>query len=119
MRPLIDPKYNKKTEEPSVESKAMWDAAKRGNGIEYADEQIIFSLSDKEAEKCRFEITNMNQRLAECIVHRGDFSHGVRLHPPHLYDLKNGKIFFKHEGKWVRWVANIAKNKERLLNLED
>ncbi len=106
-------------DEISPEAKQMWDAAKRGGGIEYTDEQQVFKLTPKEAEKCRFEITDNTQRLAECTVHHGAFSHGVRLHPPHLYDLRDGKVYFKEGDKWVRWVANVEKNKERLLKLDE
>lgn len=117
MRPLINQNQIKKQKQ-SGEAQKFWEVAERAGRIEKYEEQTVFHLTAAEAEKCRFEITNQSQRMAECVVHTKHFSHGIRLHPPHLYKLEDGLVYFKHEDKWIRWTPNVEANKKRLENLE-
>lgn len=95
--------------------KRLWDQAERNKTIEYVPEKEVFHLSPKEAKKCRYEIINQTERMAECTVHKSNFSHGVRLHPPHLWDLREGKVFMKKGGGWVEWSATVQENKDRTI----
>lgn len=101
-RPLHKP-FEKKKEDFSSK---FWAEAEKNKSIEKSEEQVIFHLSDKEARRCRYELTDQTQRMAECIVHE---YHGVRLHPPHEWDLKNGIVYYKGE----RWFPNIKENLTR------
>lgn len=109
---------------PIVEEKAptnaadirrnFWEHAKQHNKVENYEEREVFKLTQEEADKCRYVMGNKNLRMAECIVHREGFSHGIRLHPPHLYNLKDGIVYYKKDGKWVRWQPKIIENLSRL-----
>ena len=59
-------------------------------------------------------MTNQNLRLVECTVHIRKFSHGFRLHPPHLWNLIEGILYKKIDGKFVKWVPNFSTNIKRL-----
>jgi len=88
----------------------VWEDAKKNNLIERVEERIVFSLTQKEAENCRFKMINQNTRLVECTVHRSEFSHGYRMFPIHLWDLKEGLLYKKIGSKWIRWLPNFANN---------
>jgi hypothetical protein len=55
--------------------------------------------------------------MAECVVHRSNFSHGIKLFPPHLYDLKDGIVYARdiEKGEWVRWFPNFVENRKGLV----
>ena len=74
--------------------------------------EVLFSLTEDELKKCRYKIINQNLRLAECIVHKKNgFSHGLRLHPPHMWKLdKNGRLYHRTvDNKWERWYPKPVK----------
>jgi hypothetical protein len=74
------------------------------------EEELVFHLTKDEFKKCRFKIINQSLRLAECIVHRDRFSHGFRLHPPHLWDIRDGIIYKKVNNKFVKFMPDFEKN---------
>lgn len=111
MRPLNNPKKR-----PNQDfAKQVWDAAAKNDAIERIEEQEVFHLSQKEANKCRFEMVDNTQRIAECTVHTQNFTHGVRLHPPHLWRLEDGIVYHRYsmQGEWVRWSPVIKENQTR------
>lgn len=77
-------------------------------------EKTVFSLTEREVDRCRYEIINMTQRMAECYIHRDNFSHGIKLHPPHLYDLRDGVVYFRQGKGWEKWRPNLKSRKESL-----
>jgi len=92
----------------------FWKDAKNKGRVETSDEQVVFHLSTEEAKKCRYRIVDMTQRMAECYVHRDVISHGVRLHPPHLWNIDSeGKVFHKVNDQWIEWTADIKQNISR------
>lgn len=99
-----------------VKIDTIWDSAKRRGAIKTYPEELVFDLSQKEFEKCRFKMINQNYRMVECTVHSNKFSHGFRLHPPHLFDLRDGIMYKKVKGKFVKFVPDFKKN---LKNLEE
>ena len=103
MRPLIKVPIKK----PEDFAKKFWDQAEKAKSVEKIQEEQIFHLSEKEAQKCRYEIIDNTQRMAECTVHG---YHGVRMHPPHLWDLKNGIVYQKVNNEWIKWFPNIKEN---------
>lgn len=109
---MIRPMHNPKKPQPDF-AKQVWDAAAKNDAIEKIEEQEVFHLSQAEANKCRYEMVNNTERMAECIVHTKGFTHGVRLHPPHLWDLRDGIVYQKVNGEWVRWSPVVKENKER------
>lgn len=111
MRPLI--KSEKKSEPQSDAAKSFWEAEEKAKRIEIHEEQEVFHLTQKEAERCRYEIINQNLRLAECTVHRDMFSNGIRLFPPHLWGLKHGIVYKKVNDEWVKWTPKIRENTKR------
>lgn len=92
----------------------MWETAKKNEAIENFAESEVFHLIQKEAEKCRFTLIDQSERMAECTVHRGNFSHGVKLFPPHLWNIIEGQVFYKQNGEWCRWLPTVKENKTRL-----
>jgi len=111
---MIRPLVKTKKEAPLAQAWAV--AAKMGK-VETNKEELVFRLTEAEAKKCRYEIVDQNLRMAECVVHRDNFAHGIKLFPPHLYDLRDGIVFAKDvkEDKWVRWFPNFMENKKRLI----
>lgn len=93
-----------------LRSQDIWEDAKKRGIIEKIEEQVVFTFTHEEFEKCRFRMKDQNLRMVECTVHRSKFTHGYRLHPPHLWDIKEGKLYKKSEGKWVRWIPNFSNN---------
>lgn len=97
----------------SKEARRFWAIASKSGAVKTFEENEVFRLSKEEAKKCRFKITNQAWRLAECTVHTGNFSHGIRLFPPHLWDLRNGKVYHREneKAKWKRWLPNYEPRK--------
>lgn len=97
-----------------IDPEKIWrDLVKSGKKIKRNDEVIKFKLSDKEVEKCRYEVIDKNLRLAECTVHRGECSHGVKLWPIHLWEIKEGLVYQKVNGEWILWKPNFKNNLKR------
>ncbi|MEM4270799.1 MAG: hypothetical protein QXO70_01745 [Candidatus Pacearchaeota archaeon] len=68
-------------------------------------------LTKEEAKKCRFVCIDQSLRLFSCKTHDG--RHGLRLHPPHLYEIKDGVIYKKLDNKLKVWYADLyAKKKD-------
>lgn len=111
MRPLI--KNNRPKENPLQKA---WTTAERMGTIEKFQEEQVFDLTPNEAKKCRYIITDMDRRIAECTVHTKGFTHGLRLHPPHLYKLEDGIVYYKNSSGWVRWFPNFSENQKRNLD---
>lgn len=95
--------------------KDTWGRAESLNQVEKVEETQLFHLTQKEADKCRYVMTNMDLRMAECTVHTDAFTHGVRMHPPHLWDLRDGIIYYRENIKapWVKWSPLIQNNTKR------
>lgn len=111
LRPLNN---GRKFEPQSEFSRKFWDSVEKAKNSETHEDQEVFHLTQKEAAKCRFEIIDQNNRLAECTVHQGTFSHGVRLFPPHLWDIRDGIVYHKVNGEWVKWSPIVKENVSRL-----
>lgn len=96
-------------------AKGVWERAAAANKIETVEETQVFHLTQKEAKKCRYVMVNMDQRMAECTVHTDGFTHGVRMHPPHLYDLRDGIVYYRENigAEWQRWYPNMKENAAR------
>ena len=101
---------DRKTLNVKVEPNEFWDDVKRRKTIKYVKEKTVLHLTEKEFSKCRFRITNQNWRMVECTVHTDQFSHGFRLFPPHLWDLKDGIIYKKVRGKFIVWKPKFSRN---------
>ncbi len=114
MRPLIKPR----TESPLAQA---WAVAEKMGNIQTNKEEVVFRLTEVEAKKCRYEITDQSTRMAECTVHRDNFSHGIKLHPPHLYKIEDGIVFARDvkKGEWVRWFPNFVENRKRLIDTKE
>lgn len=98
-------------------SEQLWLEAKRKKAVESVETQVIMKLTQKEANKCRYVIIDMNYRMAECYIHRDKFSHGVKMFPPHLWDLHaDGTVWHRasQKDKWKQWSANVKENVQRL-----
>lgn len=92
------------------QSKAFWARQKNAKRVKSWEEDVKIRLTKEECKKCRYECVEQSTRMYECTVHKGDFSHGLRMHPPHLYDLRDGIVYYKGE----RWFPDFAANRERL-----
>src|SRR3990167_9379969 len=99
----------------SRETNDFW----KGRKVERFEEITIFSLSPAELDKCRYEIINQSQRMAECTVHREGGSHGIKLHPPHLYDLRDDVVYYMDKGRWIRWKPDLKARKEDIKDLTE
>ena len=108
MRPL----HNNSPKE-SEHSKAFWEAVEKAKRVDYSEEKEVFHLTKKEAENCRYTITDQTMRLAMCTVHTVGFTHGLTLHPPHLWDIKDGILYKKVGETWVRFIPDVEENKKR------
>ena len=95
--------------------KDTWGRAESLGQVDKVEETQLFHLTQKEADKCRYVMTNMDLRMAECTVHTDAFTHGVRMHPPHLWDLRDGIIYYRENIKapWVKWSPLIQNNTKR------
>lgn len=110
MRPLRSAKRFVPQSQPARE---FWDAVEKAKAGEDHVEQEVFHLTQKESAKCRYEIIDQNNRLAECTVHRDTFSHGHKLFPPHLWDIRKGILYRKVNGEWTKWVPIVKENVTR------
>lgn len=97
----------------------IWNDAKKRGSIRTYTEEVVFNFSQEEFKKCRFKMTNQNYRMVECTTHVKRFSHGFRLHPPHLWDLRKGILYKKVKGKFIKWVPNFSTNLTRLDRAKD
>ena len=100
-----------------VSREAFWDSLKKSKDAKYVEitePDAIPAFSADEWEGLRFRISNHSLRLAECInpPHRDPVV--FRLFPPHLWNIVDGKIMQKVDGKWVRFVPNLKENLARL-----
>lgn len=111
MRPLIKPKS---FQPQSDVARKFWESVDKAANSELHEDKEVFHLSQKEAAKCRYEIVDQDNRLAECTVHRDVFSHGVKLFPPHLYDIRKGILYFKKNGEWIKWIPVVKENVSRI-----
>ena len=104
------------TEEKKTENKIpnYWEGSKN---IEKFTEEVIFQLTQEECEKCRYTLVDNDYGMAECYIHRGKFTHGVRLFPKYLYDIKDDIVYCRDDQKspWRKWKPNISLNKKRFL----
>lgn len=114
MRPMTNPRQNPQPQ--SEVGRAFWEAMRKKQDASYEEwkDKEVFNLSQKEAQRCRFEIVDQNHRMAECTVHRDNFSHGIKMFPPHLWDIKAGIAYHKVNGQWERWIPQIKENVQRL-----
>ncbi len=105
---MLRPFENKKKEGANQE---LWKGAERDKTIERTEEVSLFKLTREEFEKCRFSLPDKNTREVECQVHTKGFSHGYRLHPPHLWDLREQIIYRKNnKGEFERWYPEFKSN---------
>jgi hypothetical protein len=88
----------------------LWEELKKVGRVKNITEEEVFHLTKEEFEKCRFKIVNQNYRLAECVVHTNKFSHGFRLHPPHMWDIRDGIIYKRVGKKFVKFVPSFKEN---------
>ncbi len=95
---------------------SQWTKAEREKKIEKFEEEVVFNLTPKEAEKCRYILVNMSTRMAECTIHTKSFTHGIKMHPPHLYKIEDGIVFYKSNENWIRWYPDYLANKNRFLD---
>lgn len=77
------------------------------------DPNSVFRMPIEDWDKLRFRISNKTLRLVECYNHPQGTVFGFRLHPPHLWDLRDGVLYKKHEGKFVKFVPNFEENLTR------
>lgn len=102
----------------SLNPRELWDDAIKKNKVEKFTEQEAFALNSSEVKKCRYHLIRQNPPDAECYIHKGNFSHGVRLFPKHLWDIKDGIVYFRRDknSAWERWKPNILDNLKRLID---
>lgn len=97
----------------SINNERIWLNYKRSKDIDYEefDEGETGSLSPDLWDSLRFRIANNTERMVECTNHPQNISFGYRLHPPHLWDLRNGVLYRKDEtGKFVIWKPYLEQN---------
>lgn len=88
--------FDKKDQSSTEIASKLWEVAKARKKVETVEEQELLSLTDKEFKKCTFRIVNQSERLAECQFHTKGMRHGVRLFPPHLYNItEDGKLEYR------------------------
>lgn len=101
---------------------AFWDEGKKSDSISYRAEEKLLTLTEEESLKCRFVMTDEVWRNCECTVHVQGFTHGLRLHPRHLYSIsKEGILFVRKDMKsgWTQWRSKNSENKERFKKIDD
>lgn len=94
----------------------FWESLKRDKRVKYkeiTEPEAVGSFSADEWDSLRFRITNQSLRLATCTnpPHRDPIV--FRLFPPHLWDIRDGQIYRKVDGQWIRFVPDLKKNLER------
>lgn len=78
------------------------------------DEIKVKPIIITDFENCRFKLIDKNFRLYECVYHKEklNISHGIRLHPIHLWRVKEGGQVFKiQDGKEIEWYKTLTKTK--------
>lgn len=85
---------------PKADPEAIWATAKRADAVETFPGEEVFSLTPKEAERCRFKLSDDTREkdmgMAECTVHTTKSTHGVRLFPKHLWNIRSdGRLEYK------------------------
>lgn len=102
-----------------IGSEKFWDSLRdpvtRKSIVETYEEDPndVFRMPTEEWEKLRFRISNKTLRLVECYNHPKGVVFGFRLHPPHLWNLREGVLYKKVGGKWVRFQPRFEENLER------
>jgi len=91
----------------------------RNNTTEKFIGKEIFHISDTEFSKCRFKIIDHSTGDAECITHNG--THGIRLFPKHLWDIKDGIVYHRDDSKsqWITWNPSAKDNLTRKVKEDD
>ena len=100
-----------------ITPKKIWDDLTNKDGsvnYERITEGDVFKMSREDWDKLRFRISNMTLRLVECYNHPQGKVFGLRLHPPHLWDLRDGVLYKKTPEGWVKYFPNFDENLERL-----
>jgi hypothetical protein len=97
---------------PPSKIEKLWESLERNKRVENFTEGESFELTMSEMEKCRYEITDNTKRMATCTTHSRSYPHGIRIHPPHLYNIVDGIVYFKSEGSWIRWFPDVALNRK-------
>lgn len=69
----------------------------------------ILNLTKEEAKKCRFICIDPSFRLFACKTHNQ--KHGLRLHPPHKFEIKNGVVYKRLDKKLKVWYADLYAKK--------
>lgn len=96
----------------------FWDSfvdTKTGEKLyETREEESPFKLPPEEWDALRFRISNKTLRLAECYNHPQGLSFGIRLHPPHLWDIREGIVYKKVKKQWVRYRPDFDDNAKRV-----
>lgn len=80
---------------------------------ETREEQDPFRMPIEEFEKLRFRMSNMTLRLVECYNHPQGLVFGFRLHPPHLWDIREGVLYKKVNKQWVKFIPDYNENTKR------
>lgn len=70
----------------------------------------VVKLPKEEAKKCRFACVNPSYRLFACITHNKQ--HGLRLHPPHLWVVKDGIVYKRVDNKLKVWYSFLYVKKK-------
>lgn len=106
-------------ESPKLGSEAFWNSLRdpqTGESIIERREESsedVFRMPIEEWDKLRFRICDKTRRLVECYNHPQGKVFGFRLHPPHLWDLREGVLYKKVKGKWVKFYPRFEENLER------
>lgn len=71
----------------------------------------FLNLPKEEAKKCRFVCIDNNLRLFGCKTH--NLKHGLRLHPPHKFEIKNEIVYIKDiDNKLKVWYSKVYAKKK-------
>lgn len=85
------PLYKKKR---SKEEKKFWKEIEEEEGFEVVEEKNVHELKGEHS----YEMVDDNLRLVVCKrCEKKGIIHGTRLFPPHLYDLRDGKIYYRED----------------------
>ena len=96
------------------EEKESW---LKGSDVESFQEETVLSLTEEEAKKCRYMITDPQRGIAECYVHRYKLAHGIVMFPKHLYDLRAGKLYCRmsKDEEWIPFKIDFIRNMQKLV----
>lgn len=104
---------------PKLGSEAFWNSLRDPSTgeslVETRPESVddVFKMPVEDWLNLRFRISNMTMRLVECYNHPKGVAFGFRMHPPHLWNLKDGILYKKVNGQWVRFIPTFEENLER------